>query len=160
MELNKEYSRNVNQLRKERSLAVHRISEFTKELDSLLNALALDDGETLIKWEDLKKAKIGIQLYISEKVYFVKYMERLDVLGFKCFLEAGGSFGLQKHDCLEETLILKGNMIETFRGNKEYAEGDTVTYVDCQIHKPYCTVDSIYKVIFTRKHNKKTNCKI
>lgn len=153
------YHETITKLRLERREAVDKITRATLSLDIVLNSLALDEGDTLIKWDDLARFEVGMPLHVSEKVYFVKFFEKNDSMGFKVFLKAGGSFGIQKHDCLEEAIVLKGNLVESFRGDKVYTQGQTITYVDCQLHKPYCTVDSIYKVIFTKKHGLKTKCK-
>jgi len=155
----RKHNKAVNQLRTERRAAVAKITRATADLDSILNSLALDVGDTLIRWDDFKEMQVGMQLHISEDLYFIKYFERGDQMGFKIFLKAGASFGLQQHDCLEETTVLRGNLIETYRNHREYTEGQTVTYVDCQLHKPYCTVDSVYRAVFTRRNKIRIQCK-
>jgi hypothetical protein len=155
-EITIKYIEDIAELRKQREASRSRILTATTSLEHMLNALALNEGEDLVKWEDLRSTEIGMQLYVNEKVYFIKYMEDDEVQGFKVFLKAGGAFGIQRHDCFEETLVLQGNLIEPTRNHEEFTSGQTITYANCQLHNPYCTVDSVYKVVFANKG--RSNC--
>lgn len=135
------------ELRKVTFESVHNISN---ELDKMLNIFNSDDGHTMIPFKDLKLSQIGKKYFVNSNVYFVKYAETKDVLKFNCYMNAGGTFGIQEHDCLEETTIIKGHLIEYFRKDKIYHEGETVTYLPNEIHKPFAEIESIYDVIFTK----------
>ena len=119
-------------------------------IESILNKLASTGEHNIITWEELSKMEIGMFLHINEKVTIVKYFETKAQMGFKTILKAGGCFGVQSHDCLEEILVLRGDLVATQRGNKVYTKGQTVAYLQSQVHRPCCTVDSIYKVVFTK----------
>lgn len=155
------YEKEIDALRKKRSEGISRIATMTQEVEEVLNHLAMDDGDILVTWDELRKTELGVPLQVNDKVSFIKYLDDGSSQGFKVFLKAGGSFGMQKHDCLEETIVVKGNLIETFRNHKEYKEGQTVTYITCQTHKPYCTVDSIYNTLFSNEcKNKPCPCNL
>ena len=140
----------ITQLRQERATARVKIDLATQVLEVVLNKLSLDTGNSTVTWEEFKNMEVGMLLTVNKDVTIVKYFESDSQMGFKSIMKAGGSFGIQSHDCIEEVLVLQGNLIETLRDNKVYTKGQTVTYLHSQLHKPYCTMDSIYKVVFTK----------
>lgn len=156
MDVTREHEDIIEGFRKQRALERDRMYTLTLEIEGLLNSLAMDEGDPLIRWADFEDIEIGIPFHITKDVYFVKYLETKDTLGFKTFLKAGATFGIQKHDCLEELLVLQGDLIDIANG-KSYTLGETALFKPCQLHKPGCTVDSVYKVLFTR--SKYNNCK-
>ena len=147
------YNLQRQELHKIRKQIFESVSVISNEVERILNAFALDDGDTMISWNSLRVSKIGVVLPVNEKVSFSKYYEDNTVMKFKCYMKAGGVFGVQEHDCLEETTIEKGHLIELLRGGKKYNVGETVTYLDSVKHKPLAEVDSVYDVIFTKKRN-------
>lgn len=124
------------------------------ELENMLNVFNKDDGNAMVTWNDLLLSRMGEKYYVNEKVYFTKYYQSESVQKFKCFMEAGGTFGMQEHDCLEEATVIKGHLIDYFKGGKIYTEGNLITYKPNELHKPYANVASIYDVVFTKKNEK------
>lgn len=145
------YSIEIERLRSERRMSMKKIEQSTLEIENILNVFALDSGQTLISWNDLIAAKMGKSYSVNSKVSFIKYFQNQTTLKFKCYAEAGGTFGFQEHNCLEETKIITGHLIETLRDDKEYTEGQVISYQPREMHKPHFEKDSVLDVIFTKK---------
>ena len=139
------YKSEINQLRKERKEARDKMFQMTIQIDGILNSLATDNGKTQVSWREMKSIQIGVHFNVNKDVYFIKCLDEDDKMVFKVFLNAGGEFGIQNHDCIEELYVVKGNLIDAENSDRIYAIGETKIFQPGEIHKPICTVESIWK---------------
>lgn len=132
-----------NQIRAKNSLTI-------KSTEDILNAFNSDKGSTLVTFKELYSLEIGKIYDVNNGVSFVMLSKSEKHLVFETYMQDGGEFGLQEHDCYEFCEVLKGNLIEKERGYKVYTEGDFISYSPNEKHKPYSTKDSIYRVVFIK----------
>jgi len=112
---------------------------------------SLDDQE--ISFQDLSLFVVGDRVVINEKVEFVKTSQCDNKMVFLTYLKEGGTFGFHKHNCIEICEVVEGILIEPERNYKCFTEGETIIYAKNEIHKPYATRKSIYKVTYVKKLN-------
>ncbi|AFM54805.1 hypothetical protein B620_gp27 [Croceibacter phage P2559S] len=146
-----QYQNKINELRQERETCRKAFSVITDDIETMLNAFAVDDGVTLITWKELHKAVMGETYFVNKKVKFIKTYEDKKKMRFKTYMAAGGSFGLQEHDVLEKVFIHSGHLIEATRGDKIYEKNETVIYAANEKHKPKALVESVYDVTFIKQ---------
>ena len=142
---NLNYKKRIENLRQIRNRLMDKHKQDTLSLESMLNDLSLDEGSTMISWDKMKQIPKGLRFDVNEEIYFIKVYQDGDKMVFKIYLNAGGEFGLQEHDCLEELNVIKGNLIDAYDSNKVYAIGDTKVWQKGELHKPICTLESIWK---------------
>ena len=137
-------------LREQRRGIMRVIQQRTLEMEAMLNVFALDTGDKMVTFKDLQACVLGDSYPVNDKVNFVKYFDDGKTLKFKCYIKAGGSFGIQKHDCVETTTVISGNLIEGLRNFTEFLPNETIVYQVNEEHKPYSTQDSVLDVVFTK----------
>ena len=145
MNVETKYNQVILKLREERLQARNKMHELTLKTESMLNALAIDQGNTMVSWGEMKQIEIGVQFFVNENVYFIKCEESDTHMVFKVFLKENTGFGLQEHDCLEELYVEKGNLIDEGFSDKVYAVGETKIFKPGELHKPICTVESVWR---------------
>jgi len=145
MEANDNYKENIKILRQERKEVRDKIVQMTLQIEDILNSLALDEGETRISWAQMKTIQVGVKFDVNKDVYFIKVRDDEDKMEFKVYLNAGGEFGVQNHDCVEELYVVKGDLIDAKNSDKVYAVGETKVWQAGELHKPICTLQSIWK---------------
>lgn len=148
--MREDYQNNIKFLRDEISSSRESVNIITKDIEDMLQRLDSDDGSTLITWNELQKTVFGETYNVNDKVRFVKVFEDSVRMEFKCYVEAGGSFGLQEHDIVEKLIVSSGHLIEQTRGDRIYEVGQNVIYAVNERHKPKSLVDSTYQVIFNK----------
>lgn len=117
-----------------------------KNLFKVLEGFSSDD-KSMIDLESLRSLNIG------EWHTFVGGRYKLDRLTddeaiFITEMDAGGTFGLHEHDCLERGLVIEGHLIDDINGLK-VLKNEKWEYKANQEHTPYCKVESVYEVVFT-----------
>lgn len=145
------YKDEIEELRKERNL-IRASNSFTiKTTEDILNTFNLDDGTSLVSFDELKSLNLKEVYDVNESISFVMTSKTDNKLVFTTYMMEGGTFGLQHHDCIEICKVIEGNLFESDRGFKVYTKGDTIIYAAFEKHKPYATVDSVYEVTFYKK---------
>ena len=139
------YNNEIKKLRSEREIKRDEMHQMTLNMESMLNSLAIDKGNQMISWADMKKISVGVRFYVNKDVYFIKTKEESHKMIFKVYLNAGGEFGLQEHDCIEELYVMKGDLIDAENSKKVYGIGETKIWRPNELHKPICTVESIWR---------------
>jgi len=139
------YKENIERLRNERKEARNKIVQMTLEIEEILNSLATDSGNTEIPWAKMKTIAMGVRFDVNAEVYFIKVLDEEEKMVFKVYLKSGGEFGLQEHDCIEELYVVKGNLIDAENPGKVYAVGETKVWQPHELHKPICTLDSVWQ---------------
>jgi len=151
--MNKEltFEEHIKEIREANNLSKVRVAFVPSSVSEMLNSFDSDTGETMVSWEQLREAKVGERNEVNSKVSFEKVDESDNHQRFLSYMEEGGSFGVQEHDCYEVCKILKGNLIEPLRGYSIFCEGDQILYAPYEKHKPQSSSQSIYEVIFYKK---------
>ena len=139
------YNNRIEKLRQERERKRDEMYQMSLNMESMLNSLSVDEGDVLISWSDMKKISMGIRFYVNKDVYFLKTEDEEHRMVFRVFLKAGGEFGIQEHDCIEELYIEKGDLIDAKKPDKVYGIGETKIWKSNEAHKPICTVESIWR---------------
>jgi hypothetical protein len=148
---------NIKALRAQKNLYRHELKGLTTKIAEMLDKFNLDEGEDVVSYHDLSKLEFDVPYHVNDKVMFIR-QQNIDpnTLLFITHMKAGGKFGKQSHDVIENCEIVKGRLIEEMRNDKVYVEGDIVTYQSFEVHKPYTDVSSIYHVTFTRTNKNLT----
>lgn len=142
------FEEHIKEIREFNNLSKIKVAFVPSSISNMLLSFDSDVGESLVTWEQLRQAKIGERNEVNSKVSFEKVDESDNHQRFLTYMEEGGSFGVQKHDCYEVCKIIKGNLIEPLRGYSIYSEGDQILYAPYEKHKPQSSSQSIYEVIF------------
>lgn len=143
----------IERLRSERIQSRTRMLEITKRIEDMMITFNSDSGPTMVSWEQLASTEIGVEMHVNDKVYFIRQHSEPNELIFITYVEPGGTFGLQVHDCYEYCKVLKGHLKEMRRGGKIYLEGETAFYNINEVHRPGSEIKSVYQVTFTRDVN-------
>ena len=140
----------IEDLRKQREkLFKEKVYPIDDELTEAIKSLGEDRENTMVTFESIKSAPMNTPVPINKDIYFIKYFQSNNVIKTKLYMAPNSSFGLQQHDCLEETRILKGHLIETMRRHKAYGVGQVISYMPYELHKPYTEMETILEVILT-----------
>lgn len=104
---------------------------------------------SIITLEVLKSLELNKWYYMSNDAgRYRKIKHTNHSLTFITEMVAGGSFSMHKHNCSEFVRVLSGDLIDD-KNSIYLQEEDVYIYPPYRYHKPYCTVDSVYEVIFT-----------
>jgi uncharacterized protein YukJ len=145
-----EYEKHKAELVTSRAYFKNQIESVSHEVERMLDTFSADRIHTLVTWKQMSAIKVNAEFIVNSKVKFVKYYQDKNIMKFTNYLKAGGTYGLQKHDCMEQCTVLQGSLYEPKRGNKIYKKGDIVIYKPFEVHKPSTKESTILKVIFSR----------
>ena len=146
-----ENEHNISRLREERSNYKKRFNELSSHVAGIIQSLTSTHMPTPIMWSDLQSFPIGSNIIVNDKVTFIKMSENNNQIVFTTNMKAMSDFGVHLHpDSFEIIDVVKGNLIETKRGDKEYIEGDIIVYAPREIHHPMSSKESEYVVTFKK----------
>ena len=124
------------------------------EIKEMLRSFNTDKGNEVVTYKDLSALEYDVPYHVNDKVMFVRIRNNdPNKLTFHTYMKAGGVFGKQSHDTIEQCEIVKGKLIEAMRHDQVYFSGETVTYDKFEVHKPYTDVESVYHVTFKKDVN-------
>lgn len=115
------------------------------------NRMALrfqEETPQIITWDMLRGFNLH-QLVLINRISFVKISETEHDMVFLTEMEFNSAFGKHLHDCIEEIVVLKGELIDDLN-SIHLTKGQTYAYNENQLHEPYCNVESTYKVTFKK----------
>lgn len=146
------YSSEISRLRAEREATRKRFKSLTEENEKTLDRFASSaDTQLDISYEELHRLPEGELYPINKKVKLFKTADLEDKMRFKAYVAAGGSFGLQRFDTLQEIIVVKGHLIDkATEGEPIYGEGEKIENPPQRIQKPSAEVDSIYDITFRK----------
>jgi hypothetical protein len=148
-----EYEIHKAEIRANRAFYTNQLEAMSYEVEMMLDTFSADRIHTLVTWEQMSALKMHDDFVVNSKVMFVKYYQDENTMKFTNYLKAGGCYGLQKHDCLEECTVSQGSLYEPKRNNKEYKKGEIVIYKPFELHKPSTKESTVLNVVF-----RKLNC--
>ena len=148
------------------SQAVLYLNQSETLIKDVLNRFSIDQGRTVITYEELSNIAFDVWLHPSPGVRFkrVKHPEKPVYFITEMRPEETNDnlavFGLHQHDCKEICEVKEGHLIEILERNKNYAEGDKVFYPAFYKHKPCAKTFSVYGVEFISKQENESDYKI
>jgi len=146
-----EHENNIASLRDERGGYKRRFIEMSSNIENILKNLNVPHMPTPILWSDLRSFPLGSNIVVNDKVTFIKISENDNQIVFTTTMKSMSDFGVHLHpDSFEIINIVKGNLIETKRGDREYVEGDIIVYAPKEIHHPMSSKESKYIVTFKK----------
>jgi len=134
-------------LRIQRKELRDKATKLSIEIEECLNKFRNDEGEELINVEDFKDLTIGKKYAINDKVFFIPVSYKPCKWVFETYLEAGGYYGIHKHNAVELCDIKYGNLVDALTG-RQYGSGEIARFEKGQRHKPGATLPSKYIVTF------------
>lgn len=140
-------------LRAQRNSEREKAKKIAHELCKMVSRFANDSGKAEISYAELEKCKVGETFCVNDKVSFIRQKSGENELVFITHMKPNGTFGFQKHDCLEIVKVIQGNLIERCRDDRVYKEGEMLTYNIGEMHKPSSDTESIYEVTFIKNKN-------
>ena len=130
------------------------LDDLGEKIKGILTSLDEDNGSEIVTYKDLSNLEYDVPYHVNDKVMFIRIKNNdPNKLTFHTYMKAGGVFGKQRHDTIEQCEIIKGKLVEATRDDKKYLVGETVIYDIFEIHKPYTDEDSVYYVTFEKQVN-------
>lgn len=122
------------------------INQKRKNLFNTLEGFSSDES-SMIDLETLRSLNVGEwHAFVGGRYKLARITK--DEAIFITEMDAGGTFGLHEHDCIERGIVIEGHLLDDLNGLK-ILKNETWEYKIDQEHTPYSKVKSIYKVVFT-----------
>ena len=113
-----------------------------------------NDGVVFISSEQLRSLNIDERVTFDNGVEFVKISENKNKMVFHTVMVEGGTFSEHFHDWVEICTVLKGQLIETCKGNRDsikiYKEGERSIYDKGEKHSMHVNEYTLLEVTFIK----------